>query len=107
MTDWIELTALILEFLQVWDGVIHPKLARFWRWLRAPQPVPNPEPGGHVLRPGDAAVGETNSILLRMEHEQRELRGELSGIRDELLNLRTQLSQPASAADLVPQSDPQ
>lgn len=98
---------LVLVFLRVWVGVIYPKLARFWRWLRAPQPVPNPEPGGHVLRPVVAAVGETNSILLRMEHEQRQLRDELRGIRNELLNLRTQLSQLALAADLVPRSDPQ
>lgn len=38
MTGWIALSGLILVFLQVWDGVIYPKLARLRRRLWALQP---------------------------------------------------------------------
>lgn len=34
MTYWIEFTTMTLVFLRTWEGIIQPRLARFWGWLR-------------------------------------------------------------------------
>jgi hypothetical protein len=102
---------MVLVFLQAWNGVIQPRLAGFWRWLRGPQPVPDPEPGGHAPDLV-AAIDEVKSTLGLLDQDMQQLLVELRGIRNELPTQRVLRSRLAAAlataaADLVPQSETQ
>lgn len=105
---------MVLVFLQTWDGSIQPRLARFWRWLRGPQPMPDPRPGGHAPDLV-AAIDEVKSILNLQERDMQRLLVELRGIRNEQPTQQSQrvllrglaAALATAAADPVPQSETQ
>ncbi|PCG94487.1 Hypothetical protein PENO1_078250 [Penicillium occitanis (nom. inval.)] len=114
MTHWIDFTTMVLVFLQAWNGVIQPRLAGFWRWLRGSQPVPDPGPGGHAPDLV-AAIDKVKSNLDILDQDMQQLLVELRGIRVEqptqqsqrVLLRRLAAALATAAADPVPQSETQ
>jgi hypothetical protein len=67
------------------DGVIYPRLARLWNWLRSPRPDVQNQPGGQA-HPDQDTLDALNAI----ERDVQEL---LTIVRTMQGNLPTQQSQ--------------